>query len=60
MSVEIREVTTEAELVQFVRFPFELFKNHPYWVGELQRDTLALLRENNAFWQHAVRKLFLA
>lgn len=57
--VEIREVT-DKDLNAFINFPFELYKQDPYWVGELKMDTRALLRENNAFWKHGVRKLFMA
>ena len=57
--VEIREVTPK-QLREFVNFPFVLYKQDPYWVGELKMDTLALLREDNAFWKHGVRKLFMA
>lgn len=57
--VEIREITA-GELKAFIDFPFELYKNDPYWVGELKADTRKLLREDNPFWQHATRKLFMA
>lgn len=50
----------EQNLKTFVDFPFQLYKNNPYWVGELKADTLKLLRPDNAFWTHARRKLLLA
>ena len=50
----------EQDLKIFVNFPFQLYKNHPYWVGELKADTLKLLKPDNAFWTHARRKLLLA
>ena len=57
--IEVREVGTN-ELEKFINFPFELYKQDPYWVGDLKRDTLALLRETHPFWQNATRKLFIA
>lgn len=57
--IEIREIGT-SDLNAFIEFPFELYKNDPYWVGELKNETRKLLRETNPFWQHAVRKLFMA
>ena len=57
--VEVREITS-GELGAFIDFPFELYKNDPYWVGELKTETRKLLREDNPFWQHATRKLFMA
>lgn len=59
MSVEIRQVT-KRNLKEFINFPFELYKNSPYWVGELKRDTRRLLSPKNAFWKHAENQMFLA
>ena len=50
----------EKDLKTFVNFPYQLYKNDPYWVGELKTDTLKLLKSDNAFWTHARRKLLLA
>ncbi len=60
MAVSVREVTTEKELDAFIDFPFELYKNNPYWVGELKADTKHLINLKNPFWNHASRALFLA
>ena len=49
----------ENDIKTFVDFPYELYKNDPYWVGELNADTRKLLRPDNAFWQHARRRLLL-
>ncbi len=57
--VEIREIT-EKDLDAFIDFPFILYKNDPYWVGELKSETRKLLQKNNPFWQQAPRKLFMA
>lgn len=57
--VRIEEIS-QKDLKKFINFPFDLYKNDPYWVGELKADTHKLLREDNPFWQHATRKLFMA
>ena len=57
--VEIHEITP-TDLNTFIDFPFELYKNDPYWVGDLKEETRKLLREDNPFWQHSTRKLFMA
>ena len=59
MRVEIHQIADE-ELDSFVNFPFELYKNDPYWVGELKADTKKLLRLNNVFWTKNERALFMA
>lgn len=50
----------ENNLNEFINFPYQLYKDSPYWVGELKADTRKLLRPDNAFWKHARRKLLLA
>ena len=57
--MEIKEITQKG-LNAFINFPFELYKNDPYWVGDLKEETRKLLREDNPFWAHAPRKLFMA
>ncbi len=59
MSIEIKELA-ESELGSFIDFPFALFRDHPYWVGELKKDTLHLLELGHPFWRHGERKLFMA
>ncbi len=51
---------SEENLIDFVNVPYELFKDDPYWVGELKKDVLHLLSLKHPFWQHAERKLFVA
>lgn len=59
MQIKVREIA-ENELDAFIDFPFTLYKEDPYWVGELKADTRALLRADNAFWTHGTRALFMA
>lgn len=58
MSIRVEEA--ENKLAEFVQFPYDLYKDNAYWVGELKTDTLKLLNLNNTFWTHARRKLWLA
>ena len=50
---------SEKNLIDFVNVPYEIFKDHPYWVGDLKKDVLHLLNLSHPFWQHAERKLFI-
>ena len=38
--IEIREVTTKAQMKDFVMFSFELYKDNPYWVPPLIKEEL--------------------
>lgn len=58
--MQIKEIRTDEELNAFIDFPFELYKDNPYWVGELKADTRKLLDSQNEFWRTASRALFMA
>ena len=58
--MHVREIHTAREINDFIEFPFTLYKNNPYWVGELKADTRRLLDDDNPFWAQASRALFMA
>jgi len=51
MEPEIKEVTHPSQLKDFVNFPFQLYKNNPYWVPPLKASETAWLSpsKNPAF-----------
>ena len=58
--MEVKQVLSPKQLDAFIDFPFLLYKNNPYWVGELKTDTRHLLDLKNPFWLRASRALFMA
>ncbi|HEX6599353.1 MAG TPA: hypothetical protein VF034_08545 [Gemmatimonadaceae bacterium] len=63
MPLEIRTVTTRADLNRFVAFPYDLYdrRRYPQWVAPLRVAVFdALDREKNPFYRQADRALFLA
>lgn len=61
MKLEIRVVNDPSSLKQFIDFPFQLYKNHPYWVPPLKAsETAWLSASKNPAFQHADVKLFTA
>jgi GNAT superfamily N-acetyltransferase len=57
--MKLKIVETKKDLLRFIKFPWEIYKNDKYWVPQLVSDTLLLLDEQkNLFWQHAEKKLF--
>lgn len=59
--VTLKEATTKAELKQFVKFPFTLYKNNPYWVPPIISDELASFdREKNPAFKNADAWFYLA
>ncbi len=61
MNPEIRPVNSLALLKTFVDFPFQLYKNHPYWVPPLKASEMAWLQASkNPAFEHSDVQLFLA
>ena len=61
MSVEIRQVTTRAQLRTFVNFPEKLYRNNPYYVPPLVFDQMDTLdQEKGAAQEFCKSALYLA
>ncbi|MBE0434083.1 hypothetical protein IBX73_11550, partial [candidate division WOR-3 bacterium] len=59
--ISIVRVENDKQFKQFIEFPYDLCRNHEYWVPPLRRDVHHLLDQSkNPFWQHSERELFLA
>jgi len=59
--IEIRTVSTRAELLAFVKFPWRVYQDDPNWVPPLISDQLAALDpRKNAFFSNADIFLFTA
>ena len=59
--ITIQEVTTNKQLIQFVKFPFKLYKECPYWVPPLTKDELETLdKTKNPVFKNAEASYFLA
>lgn len=61
MSIDIKVVETKKDLKKFVKFPFKIFKDNPYWVPQLIREDMEIFdRGKNPAFESADAKLFLA
>jgi ribosomal protein S18 acetylase RimI-like enzyme len=61
LSIEIREVKSKKELKSFIKFPFELYKNNPYWVPPFYFDEMNVLNPvKNPASEYCDSKLWLA
>jgi hypothetical protein len=61
--LELRTVTTRADLKRFVAFPYSLYskRDYPHWVAPLRAAVYDALDERkNPFYREAERALFLA
>lgn len=59
--IEIREIESRRELVDFVSFPFQLYKGNPYWVPPIVKEELEMLdKKVNPVFNNALAHYFLA
>jgi GNAT superfamily N-acetyltransferase len=59
--VTLKEAVTKSELKQFVKFPFSLYKDSPYWVPPIINDELASFdKTKNPAFKNADAWFFLA
>jgi len=59
--VTIIEVTNKAELKQFVKLPWTIFKDDPNWVPPLIMERMDILdQKKNPYFQHARARMWLA
>lgn len=60
-SVEIITVNSKSDLKKFLKFPWLIYKDNPYWVPPLLYDIKKVLnKKKNPFFKHAEMELFLA
>ena len=61
MAVEIKKVTSKADLKTFIRFNYHLYKDHPYSVPDLYEDMLDTFNpKKNGAYEFCEAELFLA
>lgn len=59
--ITVKEITTDKELLQFVKFPFKLYKGNKYWVPPLIKDEVeTLTKSKNPVFKNAEAHYFLA
>ena len=59
--ITIEEVTTPKQLKAFVKFPFSLYKDNPYWVPPIIKDELETFDKTvNPVFKSAEARYFLA
>jgi GNAT superfamily N-acetyltransferase len=61
MALSIRQITSKADKLNFVRFLWDIYGNDPNWVPPLEMDRMKLIDEKkNPFYSHSDVAWFLA
>ncbi|MGK0307559.1 MAG: hypothetical protein ACI8RP_000511, partial [Urechidicola sp.] len=59
--ITLKEATTKKEMIDFVKFPFSLYKNNNYWVPPIIKDEVESFdTTKNPVFKHAKAHYFLA
>ena len=59
--IVIKEAKTQKEYLAFVKFPFSLYKDNPYWVPPLIKDEIQTIDPKlNPVYENAEARFFLA
>ena len=59
--ITIREASSKKDLKKFVKFPFKLYKNNPYWVPPIISEEIAVFdKDKNPAFDTADAHFFLA
>jgi hypothetical protein len=59
--ISIKRITTNKDYVAFVKFPFELYNNNPYWVPPIINEEVETIdRKINPVYQNSSARFFLA
>lgn len=59
--ITVREIFTRKELKEFVKFPFQIFKNNPYWIPPIISEELDTFdQEKNPAFEQAEARFFMA
>ena len=57
----LKEMISSKEMKQFVKFPFSIYKNNPYWVPPIIKDELEVLdKQKNPAFENAEARFFVA
>ena len=59
--ITLKEMMTKKEMKQFVKFPFSLYKNNPYWVPPIIKEEMNVLdKDQNPAFENAEARFFVA
>lgn len=61
--MQVRKIDTDhrKDRAKFIQFPFELYKDNPYWVPPIQGDMeFVMNRRKHPFYQHSTADFFIA
>ncbi|MBK7865640.1 MAG: hypothetical protein IPJ75_00815 [Ignavibacteriales bacterium] len=59
--IEIKKIESKSEIMQFIKLPWKIYKDYPYWVPPLIMDRKKMLdKEHNPFFLHGSADYFMA
>ncbi|TNF50481.1 N-acetyltransferase, partial [bacterium] len=59
MNLQIVDAERGRHYKDFIKLPWKVYRNDPYWIPPLRKEVSELLSLKHPFYRHAERKLFL-
>ncbi len=59
-TVEVCRVDSNADLMKFIKFPWEIYRDNEHWVPPLIKEQKRFLSSANPFFEHAEAEYYLA
>lgn len=61
MQVRKLDTNNNSDIKKFIQFPFDLYKNNPFWVPQMRSETRALMdKSKHPYYQHSDADFFIA
>lgn len=60
MMITVKEVTRRSDMLRFIKFPFRLYKDNPYWVPPVIKDELRSFSKRNPIFKKVKARFYLA
>ena len=58
-NITIETINNLKDLKKFYNFPFQLYKDDPFWIPHFWNEYKTFFKKNNPFWTHAECRLFI-
>ncbi len=60
-SITVKPISNKKDKKDFIKFQWEIYKDHPYWVPPLLMERYKLIdKKNNPFYKHSEAEFFIA
>lgn len=60
MMITIKQVNRRSDLLRFIKFPFKIYRENPYWVPPIIKEEIRSFSKNNPIFDKVEARFYLA